>query len=319
MSTSGTELSTEKQLSDALVALSAGRLVAIPTETVYGLAADACNDAAVAHIYAAKGRPSFNPLIVHVASVAMAMRYVQWNDHAQKLADAFWPGPLTLILPRKQDCPISLLASAGSDTLGIRIPNHPLAQQLLTRFDGGLAAPSANRSGKISPTCAQHVRDEFETDNLMILDGGSTQVGIESTVIDCRQNSVRILRPGSITHTMICEAGVQAQPQQTITDNASPLSAGLLSSHYAPNTKLRMNAAQVNADEALLAFGPEPLIGAATTLNLSETGDLIEAASHLFAYLRELDLAGTTQIAAMPIPMEGIGIAINDRLQRAAA
>lgn len=292
----------------------AGDAVAIPTETVYGLAADACNGAAVARIYALKSRPQFNPLIVHVADAAMAQRYVQWNDRAQALADAFWPGPLTLVLKRRSDCPISELVSAGGDTLAVRVPAHPLTRQLLQAFGGGLAAPSANRSGRVSPTTAQHVRDEF-ADAVMVVDGGACDVGIESTVVDLSGDAPSILRPGSITRAMLERIiGELAAAKH----GASLLSPGQMESHYAPSIPVRLNATDVAGDEALLAFGP-PLCGAAKTKNLSPSGDLIEAAANLFSCLRALDDPALRAIAVMPIPAEGIGEAINDRLQRAAA
>ena len=292
----------------------AGETVAIPTETVYGLAADACNGAAVARIYALKSRPQFNPLIVHVADAAMAQRYVQWNDHAQALADAFWPGPLTLVLKRRSDCPISELVSAGGDTLAVRVPAHPLTRQLLQAFGGGLAAPSANRSGRVSPTTAQHVRDEF-ADAVMVVDGGACDVGIESTVVDLSGDAPGILRPGSITRAMLEGIiGELAEAKQ----GSSLLSPGQMESHYAPSIPVRLNATDVGGDEALLAFGT-PLSGAAKTENLSQSGDLIEAAANLFSCLRALDDPALRGIAVMPVPTDGIGEAINDRLQRAAA
>lgn len=292
----------------------AGEVVAIPTETVYGLAADATNGAAVARIYALKSRPQFNPLIVHVADAAMAQRYVQWNDKAQALADAFWPGPLTLVLKRRSDCSISELVSAGGDTLAVRVPAHPATHQLLQAFGGGLAAPSANRSGRVSPTTAQHVRDEFG-DAVMVVDGGACDVGIESTVVDLSGDKPALLRPGSITRAMLEKTiGTLAEAKK----GGALLSPGQMESHYAPSIAVRLNASSVTADEALLAFGT-PLKGAAKTCNLSESGDLIEAAANLFAALRALDDPALRAIAVMPIPGDGIGEAINDRLQRAAA
>lgn len=291
-----------------------GGLVAIPTETVYGLAADASNGAAVARIYAVKGRPQFNPLIVHVTGAAMAERYVEWNDLADKLAYAYWPGPLTLVLKRRPNCPISELVSAGGETLAVRAPAHPATQQLLAAFNSGLAAPSANRSGRVSPTTAAHVKEEFG-DAVEVVDGGACDVGIESTVVDVSRGTPVILRPGSITRAMI-ERVVgplgETQPGDTL------LSPGQLESHYAPAIAVRLNATELRAGEALLAFG-QPLAGASVTRNLSESGDLIEAAANLFAHLRALDDPNHTAIAVMPIPHEGIGEAINDRLRRAAA
>lgn len=292
-----------------------GGLVAIPTETVYGLAADATNGQAVARIYAMKSRPQFNPLIVHVTGPAMAQEYVEWNPMAEKLATAFWPGPLTLVLKRRAKCTISELVSAGGDTIALRTPKHPVARQLLAKFGSGLAAPSANRSGRVSPTTAQHVRDEFG-DAVEVIDGGQCDVGIESTVVDCTGASPVVLRPGSITTTMIEEvAGAVSEAQS----NGKLLSPGLLESHYAPSIKVRLNATAVTEGEALLAFGPNPPRGAAKTLNLSPSGDLLEAAANLFAFLRVLDDPAHRAIAIMPIPGEGVGEAINDRLRRAAA
>jgi L-threonylcarbamoyladenylate synthase len=294
-----------------------GKLVAIPTETVYGLAADATNAHAVAGIYALKSRPQFNPLIVHVTGAPMAKRYVQWNAHAEMLSTKFWPGPLTLVLKRTQNCPISDLVSAGGDTLAVRCPAHPIAQQLLAAFDGALAAPSANRSGRVSPTMAAHVQSEFGGD-VLVIDGGACEVGLESTVIDLTGSTPAILRPGSITRAMIEEV-LSAQP--SLVSDSSPLatlkSPGQLASHYAPGIPVRLNAREVKSDEALLAFGT-PITGAAKTLNLSPNSDLIEAAANLFAHLRALDDARFRAIAVMPIPHDGIGEAINDRLSRAA-
>ena len=294
-----------------------GQLVAFPTETVYGLGADATNGEAVARIYAAKSRPQFNPLIAHVADARAASRYVEWTDMADALADAFWPGPLTLVLKRRPRSRISELVSSGGDTLAIRVPAHPVAQQLLQAFNGAIAAPSANRSGRVSPTIAQHVMDELGDRVPLIVDGGPCAVGVESTVLDLSGDGPALLRPGSVTREMlevICKKSL-------VIRHASPatlLSPGQLASHYAPALPVRLNAVTVNADEALLAFGPQVPAGAARTLNLSESGDLIEAAANLFAHLRALDDAAFRAIAVMPIPADGVGEAINDRLKRAA-
>ncbi len=294
----------------------AGALVAFPTETVYGLGADACNGEAVARIYSVKSRPQFNPLIVHVADVETAQRYVQWSDAAQQLADAFWAGPMTLILPRRTDSPISELVSAGGNTIGIRIPSHPVALQLLRAFDGGIAAPSANRSGRVSPTLAAHVQEELGGAIAQIIDGGACTVGLESTVIDLSGAHPVILRPGSITREMISAilpvAAVEGESGSALK------SPGQLESHYAPSIPVRLNATEVGEREALLAFGDVVPAGAATTLNLSPRGDLLEAAANLFAYLRALDNGYHQGIAVMPIPNVGVGEAINDRLRRAA-
>lgn len=307
----------------------AGDLVAIPTETVYGLAADATNGEAVARIYQVKSRPQFNPLIVHVANAEIAQRYVEWNALAESLAAAFWPGPLTLILKRHADCPISELVSAGGNTMAIRVPAHPIALQLLKAWDGGIAAPSANRSGRISPTTAEHVREELGEAIPLIIDGGPCEVGIESTVVDCTGDAPVILRAGAITQEMmeqVTGGEWQVPSDSPVTCHPSPatlLSPGMLASHYAPNAALRLNAHEVSPSEVLLAFGPE-ISGAAYTLNLSPTGNMLEAASNLFAHLRTLDHYVESHdeimgIAVMPIPAESIGVAINDRLARAAA
>lgn len=312
-----------------------GGLVAMPTETVYGLAADATNGEAVARIYALKSRPQFNPLIVHVADTRAAIRYVEWNDTAELLAEAFWPGPLTLVLKRRARSRISELVSAGGDTLAVRVPAHPVALDLLQAFNGAIAAPSANRSGRVSPTTAQHVRDEFGDEAPLIVDGGACEVGLESTVLDISGDAPVLLRAGAITREMIIrviEGGLTPYASLTPAVNGSrealrtpnqPFgealkSPGLLASHYAPSIPVRLNVLDVASDEALLAFGPSPLTGAATTLNLSPRGDLIEAAANLFAYLRALDVPAHRAIAVMPIPSAGIGEAILDRLTRAS-
>ena len=294
-----------------------GRLVALPTETVYGLGTDACQGKAVAHIYSVKSRPQFNPLIVHVADRNIAKRYVEWNAWAELLADAFWPGPLTLVLKRLPDSPISELVSAGGDTIAIRIPAHPVAQQLLRGFNGGIAAPSANRSGRVSPTTAQHVLDELGGDIPLIIDGGPCVFGLESTVIDISGDTPCLLRPGSITH-----AQLERVLKSTVLRHSaeSPiLSPGQLASHYAPSIPVRLNVTEIHSGEALLAFGDDSLLQpVCTTLNLSPSGDLAEAASHLFGYMRQLDVPEHKGIAVMLIPDSGIGEAINDRLRRAA-
>ncbi len=299
-----------------------GGLVAMPTETVYGLGADATNGEAVARIYSVKSRPQFNPLIIHVADARAACRYVEWNDTADLLADAFWPGPLTMVLKRRPRSRISELVSAGGETLAVRVPSHPVAQQLLQAFNGAIAAPSANRSGRVSPTTAEHVREELAGDMPLIIDGGACEVGLESTVLDVSGEHPVILRSGSVTQEMIEKVlGKKLATQHTpvAPNNAAHKSPGQLESHYAPSIQVRLNASNVAADEALLAFGAAPLTGAGKTLNLSPSGNLIEAAANLFAYMRALDDTKFRAIAVMPIPNEGIGIAINDRLQRAGA
>jgi L-threonylcarbamoyladenylate synthase len=291
--------------------LQVGGLVAFPTETVYGLGADATNGKAVAAIFAAKGRPSFNPLIVHVKDQAAAEAFVELNPLARKLAETFWPGALTLVLPRLADCPLSLLVSAGLDTVAVRVPAHPVAQQLIDAAGRPLAAPSANISGHVSPTTAQHVADEFGDKVDLILDGGATQVGLESTVVGFENDKAVLLRPGGVTRK---EIEAIAGPL-TIPANAKVQSPGQLESHYAPRARLRLNAREAHAGEMLLAFGTE---ASQTSYNLSPAGDLREAAANLFAMLRSLD-ARSDAIAVMPIPNEGLGEAINDRLTRAAA
>jgi L-threonylcarbamoyladenylate synthase len=291
------------------------RLVAFPTETVYGLGGNALSDAAVAAIYSAKGRPSFNPLIVHVRSLEEAMAHAAFNPHAERLAQRFWPGPLTLVVPRRAGCALSLLVSAGMDTVAIRIPAHPLAQALLAESGLPVAAPSANRSGKISPTTAGHVREELGDSIGMILDGGPCSLGIESTVIDMTGDTPIILRPGSITDTQIAEITGHVAWANEHSAKSSP---GMLASHYAPEKPMRLNAVYADAHEALLAFGPATR-NHPVCENLSEMKDLEEAAANLFRMLRLLDASDAASIAVMPIPETGLGIAINDRLRRAAA
>ena len=293
--------------------LRAGKLVAFPTETVYGLGANALSDVAVAAIYAAKNRPEFNPLIVHIPSIAEAKKYVIWNERAQILAENFWAGSISFVLPRIENCQLSLLTSAGLDCVAVRIPAHPLALALLEKSGLPLAAPSANRSGKISPTTADHVREELGDKVAMVLDGGACEVGIESTIVDLSVTPATILRHGKITRE-------QLGKYIEIGDNMSSeiKASGMLKSHYAPNAKLRLNAIEVRDGEAILAFG-SPLSTTGQVENLSKNGNLEEAAANLFRMLRVLDAGGASTIAVMPIPYVGIGIAINDRLERAAA
>ena len=323
-----------KLVDNAVTLWREGGLVAFPTETVYGLGADATNAQAVARIYEVKARPQFNPLIVHVANKAIAQRYVMWTPLADKLADAFWPGPLTLVLKKRVFGRISDLVSNGGDTIAIRVPAHPVAQALLKEFGGGIAAPSANRSGKISPTTAAHVEAELGKKLKLIVDGGPCVVGLESTVLDISSDTPALLRPGSITRAQLEKiifteeeikkrkkaTGDAARPELRMPDVDEEVlkSPGMMESHYAPATPMRLSAEEVGPDEALLAFGPEPLKGAMTTLNLSPTGDLVEAAANLFAMMRELDNEFHSAIAVMHIPKEGLGEAIADRLRRAA-
>ncbi|MEI9932253.1 MAG: L-threonylcarbamoyladenylate synthase, partial [Rhizomicrobium sp.] len=291
--------------------LGEGKLVAFPTETVYGLGADATDGKAVAAIFAAKGRPSFNPLIVHVKDRAAAEALVDFTPKARALADAFWPGPLTLVLPRKENSPLSLLVSAGLDTVAIRVPSHLVAQQLLAAADKPIAAPSANVSGHVSPTTASHVAEELGGKVDLILDAGPTTVGIESTVVGFEFGNPVLLRPGGVARDAIEKVvGPVAAPT-----NANVQSPGQLESHYAPHAKLRLNAHGAQLGEILLGFGA----GASqASYNLSPSGDLKEAAANLFAMLRALDKKADA-IAVMTIPNEGLGEAINDRLIRAAA
>jgi len=304
-------------------ALAEGGLVAFPTETVYGLGADAANARAVARLFAAKDRPSFNPLISHVADLAQARRLARFDPAAARLAAAFWPGPLTLVLPKTDDCPVSELATAGLDTIAVRMPDHPVAREILAAFAGPVVAPSANRSGRLSPTSATHVLADLEGRIDLLIDGGPTQVGIESTVVACLDATAFLLRPGGLPRSRI-----EAVLEFELTDppradaGAAPAAPGMLGSHYAPKARLRLEARAVEPGEALLAFGPALASGAehaAAVLNLSRAGDLVEAAANLFSHLRALDAAGVATIAAMPVPHADIGEAINDRLARAAA
>ena len=297
-----------------------GELVAFPTETVYGLGGDATNERAVAKIFEAKGRPRFNPLISHVFDAGEARRLVRWNETAEKLAARFWPGPLTLVLPRAERSPIALLATAGLDTAAIRVPAHPLAQALIRAAGRPIAAPSANRSGAVSPTRAEHVAESLGNRVKLILDGGPCEVGLESTVLDLTGSTPTLLRPGGATREAIeAVIGAVALSDALPSGDAARKSPGQLESHYAPSRPVRLNARTVAADEGLLAFGSNPPAGARRTLNLSPAADLTEAAAHLFAMLRSLDGMDVSRIAVMPIPEAGLGLAINDRLRRAAA
>jgi L-threonylcarbamoyladenylate synthase len=292
--------------------LEQGALVAFPTETVYGLGADACNDRAVAEIYAAKGRPSFNPLIVHVPDLETAEIYGVFNDLARDLARAFWPGALTLVVERRRGGGLSELVTAGLDTVALRVPQAPVAQALLRAFGGPVAAPSANPSGRISPTCAEHVRDGLSGRIAAVVDGGAAQVGVESTILGC-WDTPRLLRPGGVPAERLSEFLGRDVIQEPVGD--TPTAPGQLASHYAPRAQVRLDVLIPRAGEVLLGFGAVPHTPA---LNLSPSADLTEAASHLFDYLRRLDATGAP-IAVSPIPDIGLGRAINDRLKRAAA
>jgi L-threonylcarbamoyladenylate synthase len=311
-------------IAEAVGALKAGGLVAFPTETVYGLGADATDGRAVARLYQAKGRPAFNPLIAHVADVEAARRLARFNADAARLAEAFWPGPLTLVLPKAESCPVAALATAGLDTIAVRIPRHEVAEKILAAFGRPVVAPSANRSGHVSPTKAPHVLADLGDRIDLIVDGGATPVGVESTIVACLGEPV-LLRPGGTPRDAI-ERVLGKKIAEPLAGPESggdvPLAPGMLASHYAPRTPLQLAATRVEPGEALLAFGPKLADGAAAAskiLNLSERGDLIEAAANLFSHLRALDAAGVKAIAVMPIPHNGLGEAINDRLARAAA
>ena len=298
----------------AAAILSAGGLVAFPTETVYGLGADARNGHAVASVYAAKGRPGFNPLIVHVADLKAAKRYAIFNDLALSLAARFWPGPLTLVLPLADNHGLSELVTAGLDSVAIRIPQHPVAQALLNVFNGPLAAPSANPSGRISPTQATHVVVDMNGKIDAVLDGENCVIGVESTILKITGSKVSLLRAGGVSVERI--SNVLGQDIATPSDPKLPQSPGQLKSHYAPKAHVRLNVDIAKGHEVLLGFGPDCKDAA---LNLSSTGDLVEAAANLFSYLRKMDAMAQDGIAISPIPMSGLGLAINDRLKRAAA
>jgi L-threonylcarbamoyladenylate synthase len=308
-------------IADAVRILAAGGLVAFPTETVYGLGADATGGRAVARLYEAKGRPAFNPLISHVTDRAAAAVIARFDADARRLAEKFWPGPLTLVLPKAPGCPVADLATAGLDTIAVRVPAHDVARKILAAFGRPVVAPSANRSGHVSPTDAGHVLADLGGRIHLIVDGGATPVGVESTIVACLGAPV-LLRPGGVAREAIERALGHPLGTAIVAATDAPLAPGMLASHYAPRTPLRLNAQSVAAGEALLAFGPAPAKGAenaAAVLNLSARGDVIEAAANLFSQLRTLDGAGAKTIAVMPIPHDDLGEAINDRLQRAAA
>ena len=300
-------------MATAAQTIQAGGLVAFPTETVYGLGADATNDDAVACVFDAKERPYFNPLIIHFSDQVSLASTVVFNEQARKLAWAFWPGALTVVLPRISNCPVSLLASAGLETLAVRIPNHPLAHALITAAGTPIAAPSANRSGEISPSAAEHVLQSLGDKVDIILDGGPCKVGIESTVIDLSSSTPTLLRPGGIAREDLEKViGPIVLSDGSKNKIRSP---GMLERHYAPSIPLRLNAQTASPGEAFLAFGSTV---SAHHVNLSRMGDLKEAAANLFAMLRMLDQSNFKGIAVMKIPATGLGVAINDRLKRAA-
>ena len=297
--------------------LNKGGIVAFPTETVYGLGADARNEEAVLKVFRVKKRPSFNPLIIHLADIELAKRQAEFNALAIYVAEVFWPGPLTLVLPRASDCNVSRIACAGLETLALRVPENPAAQDLLTTFSGPIAAPSANISGSVSPTRADHISDSLLDKTDLILDGGPCKIGLESTVLDLTLDQPRILRHGAIPLENLIEklGDIKEYNHSSNTEIKSP---GLLRRHYATNQPLRLNAITAQPNEAYLAFGNCTSKNAAIVRNLSETGDLSEAANKLFLLLRELDMPKYESIAVAPIPNEGLGRAINDRLERAA-
>lgn len=314
----GVEKADEKAIAAAAEHLRAGRLVAFPTETVYGLGADATNSHAVAQIFAAKGRPSFNPLIVHVLDIAEGDTHAAFAPLARRLAEAFWPGPLTLVLEKHASSPLSDLVTGGLASIAVRSPDHPVARALLAATDRPLAAPSANRSGHVSPTQAAHVDADLGDKVAVVLDGGATAHGLESTILDARGEAPILLRPGTVTVEVI-EAAIGLKVLRGDVDAARPTAPGQLASHYAPNAGVRLDACDVHSGEALLAFGRDVPATSGPVINLSPSGDLIEAAANLFAALRTLDASGAKSIAVMTIPHAGLGEAINDRLQRAAA
>lgn len=302
-----------KSVSLAADLLANGKLVAFPTETVYGLGADAGNDLAVASIFEAKGRPQFNPLIAHIADLSWIERFAVMTPCAKILAERFWPGPLTMVMKRKENCPISHLVSAGLDTVGVRFPVHPAARLMLEAFGKPVAAPSANISGTVSPTTAQHVAHGLADRVPLILDGGACEVGVESTILDVSDDNLALLRAGGVGVEEIEEV-LKRPLRRPESDANAPRSPGQLLSHYAPRLPVRLNALEPQEGEAFLAFGKAE----GATLNLSPSGNLKEAAAHLFAYMRLLDDEKYKGIAVMPVPTYGLGLAINDRLKRAA-
>ncbi|MDK1384573.1 L-threonylcarbamoyladenylate synthase [Sinorhizobium sp. 8-89] len=315
-----TRTEPDRAIEIACAVLSGGEPVAIPTETVYGLAADASNPDAISRIYEMKGRPRFNPLICHVSDMTMAEAHVTFDPISRRLAEAFWPGPLTLILPQRRESAVHALASAGLETLGIRMPDG-FSRQVIARFGRPLAAPSANTSGKISPTSAAHVQADLGSRLKLILDAGPAEIGLESTIIKVEDGALRLLRPGGLDAAAIEKlTGREVlRPESAGSTIEAP---GMLASHYAPGAAVRLNAEDVCAGEALIRFGGRPLpgeSGATIVLDLSPGGNLREAAANLFDYMKQADASGARTIAFGPVPEEGLGEAIIDRLQRAAA
>ena len=320
-----TKISAENEAAVAAAAhcLGNGGLVAFPTETVYGLGADATNPEAIARLYQAKGRPAFNPLIAHVGNLKAAQQIARFDAQAIALASAFWPGPLTLVLPRADGCAVADLATAGLDTIAVRVPAHPVARAILLAFGGPVVAPSANLSGHVSPTTAAHVQSDLSGRIDLIVDGGAVEVGVESTIVGCF-DAPMLLRPGGLPRgeiERVLGRPLVQPPDEARHDTSAPLAPGMLASHYAPRTPVRLDADRLEAGEALLAFGAHAISGtnaSSIVMNLSARGDLQEAAANLFSYLRTLDTKGARTIAVMPIPHHGLGEAINDRLRRAA-
>ncbi len=306
-------MTSANDIATAADALKHGELVAFPTETVYGLGADATNDRAVALVFAVKGRPAFNPLISHVAEAEAAFRLGQFPAEAKRLASAFWPGPLTIVVPRAKDCPVSLLASAGLSSIALRVPDHPVALALLRAVGRPIVAPSANPSGRVSPTTAEHVRKGLGGKVAIVLDGGRCKVGVESTVVSFLGGRPTILRPGGLARAEI--EAVTGRPVDVEAHATRPHAPGQLASHYAPHAELRLHADRPRNGEVYLGFGARDF----GPYNLSPTGDVVEAAANLFRLLHDIDATGAEKIAVAPIPHHGLGDAINDRLMRAAA
>jgi L-threonylcarbamoyladenylate synthase len=308
----------DAEIAEAAQLLRQGKLVAFPTETVYGLGADATNERAVAQVYAAKGRPKFNPLISHVASLEETITLGIFNQDAMTLARAYWPGPLTLVVPRSENCPVAMLASAGLNSIALRVPSHAVARALIRQSGRPIVAPSANPSGRLSPTSAEHVREGLGDRVAMVVDGGPCTVGIESTIVKCMGGEPVLLRPGGLTRGAI-ESALGKPVLLESMKAGRPDAPGQLEQHYAPRAKVILDVIWPRFDVGLLAFGPNVPQHPGPMLNLSRAGDLEEAAANLFRMMHELDRSGVETIAVMPIPREGLGEAINDRLARAAA